>query len=85
MTFNGALLAIDDTRVLVVAVRPWVLADAHETELIQLGFRLRCRCAVVLMAQDARGRPTFRGDRSVTRILRRVSVADIAWQRFALP
>ena len=85
MKFNGALLALGATRVLVVAVRPWVLEDPYETELIQLGFQMRYRCSVVLMAQDARGHPSFHGSRAVTRILRRVALSDIAWQRFALP
>ena len=85
MTFNGALLAFGATRVLVVVVRPWVLEDPYETELIQFGFQLRCPCSVVLMAQDERGRPTFHGPRPITRILRRIGLAAIAWQRFSLP
>jgi len=83
--FNGALFALGATRVLVVVVRPWVLEDPYETELLQLGFRMRCRRSVVLMAQDARGRPSFRGPREVTRLLRRVALGDIAWRRFSLP
>ena len=85
MTFNGALVALGATRVLVVAVQPWVLEDPYETELIQLGFQLRCRCSVVLMAQDVRGRPRFHGDARVTKLLRRHALSDIAWRRFSLP
>lgn len=84
LTFNGAVVATRGGPVLVIAVRPWILEDTYEAELIQLAFELRFRCPVVLMAQDGHGAPRFVGSRTVVRLVRALPFDQIRWVRYTI-
>lgn len=79
--FNGAMVQLGSAKVLVVAVRDHILADAHERVLIRLALEHRFRRFVVLMAQDARGAPSYDGPRNLVRALEGRCVTDLPWQR----
>jgi len=82
-SFNGAILPVRGVEVLVVCVRPWVLADRHEAQLFLFAFSTRFGRPVVLMAQDDRGVPSYCGARRLVDALCPLPVEVIPWQRFA--
>lgn len=80
-TFVGALLPICDVDVLIVVVRPWILAAPHEATLYVTAFALRFQRAIVLMAQDDQRVPTYYGPASIVRALRALPFEIIPWRR----
>jgi hypothetical protein len=83
-TFTGAALPVGEVDVLVVVVHPWVLASDHEARLYALAFAHRFRRAIVLMAQDARGVPTYYGPGALVHALGKLPLEVVPWQRFEL-
>jgi hypothetical protein len=87
-TFHGAALPICGAEVLIVAVRPWVLADVHEANLFVVAFHERFLRTIVLMAQGPDGTPWFYGPAEIVRVLLELPFEMIPWRRLlfrALP
>jgi hypothetical protein len=82
VSFNGAWLRVGSVACLVVAVRPRIFEDAYESDLIRIAFEFRFRVPIVLMAQDARAAPRFRGRPVFVAALRRTGVTALPWRRF---
>jgi len=80
-TFVGAVLPVCDVDVLIVAVRPWILADPHEATLYVAAFALRFQRTIVLMAQDAQRVPTYYGPAAIVLALRALPFELIPWRR----
>ena len=80
-TFNGAVLPICGVEVLIVVVRPWVLADIHEANLFVVAFYARFRRTIVLMAQRPDGAPRFYGPTEIVRVLLALPLELIPWRR----
>ena len=80
-TFTGALLPVCGADVLIVAVQPWVLASAHESQLYVVAFQLRFGRTIVLMAQDERRTPTYYGPAGIVRVLRSLPFDIIPWRK----
>lgn len=83
-TFNGALLPICGVEVLIVVVRPWVLADVHEANLFVVAFHERFRRTIVLVAQGPRGEPYYYGPIEIVRVLQQLPLEMIPWRRLLL-
>jgi hypothetical protein len=83
-TFLGAALPICGVEVLLVVVRPWVLADIHEANLFVVAFHERFRRAIVLVAQRPDGAPCFYGPTEIVRVLQGLPFELIPWRRFLL-
>ncbi|MDQ3368394.1 MAG: hypothetical protein M3680_23460 [Myxococcota bacterium] len=66
---------------LIVVVRPWILADPHEVALYVAAFHLRFGIPIVLMAQDERRVPTYVGPAAIVRALAVLPFEIIPWQR----
>ncbi len=82
VSFNGAWVRVGSVSCLVVAVRPRIFENAYESELIRIAFEFRFRVPIVLMAQDVRAMPRFRGRPMLVAALRRAEVAALPWRRF---
>jgi hypothetical protein len=80
-TFNGAALPICGVEVLIVVVRPWVLADIHEANLFVVAFHERFRRTIVLMAQRSDGAPSFYGPTDIVRVLQGLPLEMLPWRR----
>lgn len=80
-SFNGAVMPICGVDVLIVVVRPWVLADLHECQLFVFAFFTRFQRPIVLMAQDDRGVPHYFGPMAIVRALCALPFEIIPWQR----
>jgi hypothetical protein len=81
-SFNAAHVQIGSTELLIVSVRPRILDDHYECELIRIAFEVRYRVPVVVMAQDEHARPRYRGRPKHVAALHGVSVASLPWKRF---
>jgi hypothetical protein len=82
ISFNGAWVRVGSVACLVVAVRPRIFENAYESDLVRIAFEFRFRVPIVLMAQDARATPRFRGRPVLVAALRRVEVTTLPWRRF---
>src|SRR5205814_10675690 len=80
-TFQGALFELYATKVLVVRVRPAVLRDPYETQLLVHAFQARCRRVIVLCAQEDFGAPSFYGPASFVRVLCAIPFDALTWRR----
>lgn len=80
-SFNGALVRLGTVEVLVVCVRPAIVADEWECDLVRLAIEWRYRRPVVLMAQDASGTPEYRGRPTLVALLRRMDASRLPWRR----
>jgi hypothetical protein len=80
-TFIGAALPVCGVEVLIVLVRPWVLADIHEANLFVVAFHERFRRAIVLAAQRPDGAASFYGPIDVVRVLQALPFELIPWRR----
>jgi hypothetical protein len=85
MTFDGAVIREHGVTFAVVVVRRHVLdsptasADAmQEFDTVFTGM------PIVLMAQDTRGVPSYRGRRDLVRFLASVPLRAIPWRRYGL-
>ena len=84
MQFEGALIREQGVKFAIVVVKWFVLNDAHRSGELVGKFQLHFGTPVVLMAQDARGVPTYRGRGDLVRFLANVSMEAIPWSRFTL-
>lgn len=81
-TFTGAVLPVCGVEVLIVVVRPWVLADVHEANLYVVAFYERFRRTIVLMAQRPDGAPCFYGPVNIVRVLHGLPFEMLPWRRW---
>lgn len=81
-TFTGAVLPVCGVEVLIVVVRPWVLADVHEANLYVVAFYERFRRTIVLMAQRPDGAPCFYGPADIVRVLHGLPFEMLPWRRW---
>ena len=81
-SFDGATIRLYGADVLVVIVRPPILADSYESQLLVVAFRARFRRTIVLASQDARGVPTYFGPAAIVRVLSVVPFDALSWQRY---
>lgn len=79
-TFIGAVLPVCGVEVLIVVVHPHVLADLHEANLYVVAFHERFRRTIVLVAQDAHGRPRFYGPTEIARVLSALPFEVLPWR-----
>jgi hypothetical protein len=62
-----------------------VIADEIEADRMITAFQNQvCQGAVVLMAQDFQGTPTFYGRADIVRFLERTVVSNIRWTEYAI-
>lgn len=68
----------------VVIVQRSVLGSQHRCQETRTAFEVRLDQPVVLMAQDARGTPTYWGRSDLVEYMAEVRVEAIPWQRITL-
>jgi hypothetical protein len=79
--FTGAYLPVCGIEALIVVVRPWILSDVHEANLYVVAFQYRFGRAIILMAQNERGVPTYYGPAAVVQTIAALPFEIIPWQR----
>lgn len=85
MQFEGAVIREQGVTFAVVVVKRWTLEDRSQAvEAIRQFGPVFGGVPVVLMAQDARGVPTYYGRRDLSRFLANVPVQAIPWKKYTL-
>ena len=81
--FQGAYLQEQGIRFAVVIAQP--LGDLNNDEasrMIRVFERQVFHAPVILMAQDARGMPTYYGTQDIAKFVSGIPLQDIPWQEF---
>jgi hypothetical protein len=84
MTIEGALIKEQGVTFAIVIVKPYVLQNRSEAQSTIRTLSLHFRAPVVLMAQDARGVPTYYGRPDIVDFLASTPMETIPWSRFTL-
>ena len=85
MKFQGAVVKEQGVTFGIVIVKPHVLNSSQSTEeMIQFGIRAFGPIPIVLMAQDARGIPTYKGRRDIVKFLANIDFRRIPWKEYTL-
>jgi hypothetical protein len=85
MTFDGAVIREQGVTFAVVIVKRHVLdSPASSADAMRQFGTVFPGMPVVLMAQDPRGIPSYRGRRDLVRFLANVPLRAIPWRRYTL-
>lgn len=85
MRFQGALIKEQGITFAIVIVKPHVVQHTPTAQDTIRAFQPAFPgVPVVLMAQDARGTPTYFGRRDLVNFLSRVSLGRIPWREYTL-
>jgi len=85
MKFQGALIKEQGVTFGIVIVKPHVLNSSSEADSMR-GFGVRAfgPVPIILMAQNARGIPTYLGRRDIVNFLAKVPMQAIPWREYTL-
>lgn len=85
MQFEGALVREQRVTFAIVIVKPHVINSGHQVEEVAYSLQPAFPgVPIVLMAQNSRGVPTYRGRRDLVNLLSRVPMRAIPWRRYTL-
>lgn len=85
MQFEGALVREQGVTFAIVIVKPHILNSGHHADEVACSFQPAFPgVPIVLMAQNSRGVPTYRGRRDLVNFLSRVPMQAIPWKRYTL-
>ena len=85
MQFEGAIIREQQQTFAVVIVKRHVIENQNEANTAIRNFSPAFPgMPVVLMAQDARGTPTYFGRKDIARYLASVPLQSIPWSKFTL-
>lgn len=85
MKFQGALIKEQNVTFGIVIVKPRVLDNSSEAASMRtFGVRAFGPVPIVLMAQNARGIPTYSGRRDIVNFLAKVPLQAIPWREYTL-
>lgn len=85
MKFQGALVKEQGVTFGIVVVKSSVLHNPSEAESMRsFGTRAFGLVPIILMAQDARGIPTYSGRRDIVGFLSKVPMQAIPWREYTL-
>lgn len=85
MKFQGALVKEQGVTFGIVVVKPHVLSNSSEANSMRgFGMRTFGPVPIILMAQNARGVPTYSGRRDIVNYLVRVPMQAIPWREYTL-
>ena len=83
MKIQAAIVKEQGVTFAVIVVKRHVIASQNAAQRAALGFvRYFPGMPIVLMAQDARGRPTYYGRRDIVRFLANVFMEALPWKEF---
>lgn len=83
MSLTAAVVREQGVEFAVVIVKPHVIQNQYEaSEAIAAFSPLFDHRPVVLMAQDARGTPTYRGRRDIVNFLANIAFQRLPWKKY---
>lgn len=86
MKFQGALIKEQGITFGIVAVKPHILTNDTEAKKLIAVFETQVFVGhpVVLMAQDASGRPSYYGRKDIADFLAKTPLAAIPWKEYTV-
>lgn len=85
MNFEGAVIREQGISFAVVVVKPYVIQNSSTAcETIRNFQPVFPGIPVVLMAQDARGVPTYYGRQDIARFMASVPIDAVPWRRYTV-
>lgn len=84
MQITGAVLREQGVSFAVVIVKPQVVQNSVEAMSAIASFTPVFRVPVLLMAQDAGGRPTYFGRNDLARFMSRVPLSAVPWRKYTI-
>ena len=85
MQFEGAHVAEQGVTFGIVIVKPHALYNPQEQRSARaLGRQAFGPIPIVLMAQEARGVPTYQGRSDIVNLLSRIAMERIPWKKYTL-
>ena len=85
MKFQGALVKEQGVTFGIVVVKPHVLINSSEADSMRgFGMRTFGPVPIILMAQNAKGVPTYSGRRDIVNFLAKVPMQAIPWREYTL-
>jgi hypothetical protein len=83
---QGAVIKEQGVTFAIVIVKSHVLNSSSESEQAATAFSSYFPgMPLVLMAQDSRGTPTYRGRKDIVAFLANISMSRIPWKEYTLP
>ena len=82
MSFDGALIKEQGVTFAIVVVKPHVLSSTNKEAVRRSFSQYFGNVPTVLMAQDARGIPTYDGRKDIVRFLANVHPSRIPWKHY---
>lgn len=83
MKVQAAVIKEQGVTFAVVSVKPRVLATTQEAQHVRAGLtRLFPGMPIILMTQDARGRPTYSGRPDIVKFLANHFLEALPWKEF---
>jgi len=84
MQITGAVVREQGVTFAIVIVKQHVLQNSAEAESTISGLTPAFRVPVVLMAQDASGRPTYYGRNDLAQFMSRVPLQAVRWTTYTI-
>ena len=84
MEFQSVLIREQGVTFAVIVVKQFALRDVGRASELIAQFQLNLGTPVVLMCQDTRGVPTYRGRRDLVNFLCHVPLANIPWRTLSI-
>jgi hypothetical protein len=85
MQFDGAVVKEQNVTFAIVVVKPHVLNNTFESENAVTSFSsVFLHMPIILMAQNSRGVPTYRGRQDIVKFLANVHPSRIPWKKYTL-
>jgi len=83
MRFQGAIIKEQGVTFSIVIVKKYIVDSLHQSEEAISSFTpLFPGMPIVLMAQDARGTPTYRGRKDIVSFLANIHISQIPWKEY---
>jgi hypothetical protein len=86
LQFEGSVITEQGVKFAIVVVKEHVLNNQNETDRMISAFQRQVfpGIPVVLMAQDSRGTPKYRGRRDIVNFLANIDIGRIPWKKYTL-
>jgi hypothetical protein len=85
MKFQGAVIKEQGVTFAIVVVKKSIVDSQSESERIMISFsNVFPNMPIVLMAQDSRGIPKYRGRSDIVNFLAKINISRIPWKEYTL-
>ena len=85
MRFQGSVIKEQGVTFAIVIAKKYVVdSQSQSAEMIRSFMPLFPGLPIVLMAQDSRGTPTYRGRKDIINFLAKLHISQIPWKEYSV-